>query len=60
MFRVWVLQHALALAYRANGQAKEAVTLLEQVVGIKGKIYNKDHPSRKVSENVLSILLQRT
>ena len=55
-----MLQHALALAYRANGQVKEAVTLLEQVVEIKGKIYNKDHPSRKVSENALSILLQRT
>ena len=27
-------QHALAIAYKADGQVKEAVELLEQVVGI--------------------------
>ena len=39
-------QHALATAYKSNGQVKEAVTLLEEVVRIRGQTLAEDHPSR--------------
>jgi hypothetical protein len=53
-------QHALAGAYKANGQVKEAVALLEQVVEIKRLKFHKGHPSRIVSEDALSYFLQQT
>ncbi|KAF1966824.1 hypothetical protein BU23DRAFT_369627, partial [Bimuria novae-zelandiae CBS 107.79] len=46
-------QNGLAIAYRANGQVKEAVELLEHVVQVIQEVYNPDHPSRLVSESVL-------
>jgi hypothetical protein len=36
-------QHALAISYRANGQVKEAVLLLEQMVKIKEQTLAEDH-----------------
>jgi hypothetical protein len=37
-------QHALAGAYRANGQVKKAVELLEHVVAVEGQVLAEDHP----------------
>jgi tetratricopeptide (TPR) repeat protein len=51
-------QHALAMAYEADGQVVEAVALLEQVVKIKRLKLPTSHPSRVVSENALSYFLQ--
>ena len=47
-------QHALAGAYQANGQVKEAVSLLQQVVQIKEQILAEDHPSRLASQYALA------
>jgi hypothetical protein len=49
-------QHALAGAYRANGQTKEAVALLEHVVQVKQTTMADIHPSRLVSEQALAHL----
>jgi Tetratricopeptide repeat len=49
-------QHALAGAYEANGQVKEAVLLLEQVVKIEEQTLAKDHPSRLASQEVLATI----
>jgi hypothetical protein len=38
-------QHALAIAYQANGQTKEAVELLEHVVKVKQTTVLAPHPS---------------
>ena len=46
-------QHALAGAYRANGQIDEAVQLLEHVVKVKEKLA-EDHPDRLASQHVLA------
>ncbi|KAK4119383.1 purine and uridine phosphorylase [Parathielavia appendiculata] len=51
-------QHELAGAYRANGQVKEAVALLEQVVAIKAKTLAEDHPSRLASQQWLEYILE--
>ena len=51
-------QHALAGAYRANGQVKEAVQLLEHVVKIRERTLAEDHPSRLVSQHALAIAYQ--
>src|SRR6266480_3266558 len=48
-------QHALAGAYRANGQVKEAVSLLEQVVKIREQTLAEDHPDRLASQHALAI-----
>ncbi|KAK4035148.1 hypothetical protein C8A01DRAFT_18138 [Parachaetomium inaequale] len=48
-------QHALAIAYRANGQVKEAVVLLEQVVAIRKQVLAEDHPSQLASQHELAI-----
>ncbi|KAF2008261.1 hypothetical protein BU24DRAFT_382136, partial [Aaosphaeria arxii CBS 175.79] len=37
-------QRALAAAYEANGQVKEAVKLLESVVAIEAEVLAEDHP----------------
>jgi hypothetical protein len=52
-------QHALAVAYDANRQTKEAVALLEHVVKIKQITMPATHPSRQVSERVLAYLQSR-
>ena len=36
-------EHELAMAYRANGQVKNAVALLEQVVKIREQSLTEDH-----------------
>jgi hypothetical protein len=51
--------HALAGAYEANGQVKEAVVLLEQVVKIRETTLADDHPDWLVSERALSYFLQQ-
>ncbi|SLM37180.1 Tetratricopeptide-like helical domain [Lasallia pustulata] len=47
-------QHALAGAYRANGQVKEAVKLLEQVVKIRESTLAESHPNRLASQHALA------
>ena len=46
-------QHALAIAYQADGQAKKAVELLEYVVAIREKL-NEDDPNLLASQHVLA------
>ena len=41
-------------AYQVNGQVKEAVSLLEQVVKIREQTLAEDHPSRLASQQVLA------
>ena len=47
-------QHALAIAYEANGQVKQAVSLLEEVVKIREQTLAEDHPDRLGSQHVLA------
>jgi tetratricopeptide (TPR) repeat protein len=47
-------QHNLASAYQANGQVKDAVRLLEQVVAIHKRVLAEDHPDRLASQAVLA------
>ncbi|KAK5689372.1 hypothetical protein LTR17_026302 [Elasticomyces elasticus] len=47
-------EHVLAMAYKANGQVKEAVRLMQYVISVKRKTMRPGHPSRMVSEQVLS------
>jgi hypothetical protein len=47
-------QHCLASAYRANGQVKEAVQLLEHVVAIRRRVLAEDHPDRLASQHNLA------
>jgi tetratricopeptide (TPR) repeat protein len=47
-------QHELAGAYQANGQVKEAVTLLQHVVKVKEDVLAEDHPSRLASQHALA------
>jgi tetratricopeptide (TPR) repeat protein len=51
-------QKELAKAYRANGQIKEAVKLLERVVAIHAKMLAEDHPSRLASQHDLAVVYQ--
>ncbi|KAL2165747.1 hypothetical protein VTG60DRAFT_3871 [Thermothelomyces hinnuleus] len=44
----------LAGAYQENGQVKEAVALLEQVVAIHNQALAQDHPSRLASQHTLA------
>ncbi|KAK3613309.1 hypothetical protein LTR56_027963 [Elasticomyces elasticus] len=48
-------QHALAGAYQANGQIKEAVELLEHVVAVRKEVLAEDHPSRLASQHKLAV-----
>jgi tetratricopeptide (TPR) repeat protein len=48
-------QHVLAIVYQANGQVKDAVRLLEQVVAIRERVLAEDHPSRLASQHVLAM-----
>jgi tetratricopeptide (TPR) repeat protein len=47
-------QHALATAYEANGQVKDAIQLLEHVVAIEGRVLAEDHPDRLASQHELA------
>jgi hypothetical protein len=42
------------MAYRANGQVREAVSLLEQVVKIHKQTLGEYHPSRLASQQMLA------
>ncbi|KAK7177499.1 phosphorylase superfamily protein [Paraphaeosphaeria sporulosa] len=48
-------QHELAGAYEANGQVKEAVTLLENVVAIRTEALAEDHRDRLASQHALAM-----
>lgn len=48
-------QHALATAYLANGQVKDAVALLEQIVAIQSKTLAEDHPDQLASQHALGM-----
>ncbi|KAL4789005.1 purine and uridine phosphorylase [Aspergillus venezuelensis] len=50
-------QHALAGAYRDNGQIKQAVELLEHVVAVEERTLAKEHTSRLASQHTLNKLL---
>jgi len=50
-------QHALAVAYEANGQIEEAVQLLEHVVQVQEKLTD-DHSSRLASQHALAMAYQ--
>jgi tetratricopeptide (TPR) repeat protein len=47
-------QHALARAYEANGQVKEAVELLEHVVSVQETTLAEEHPNRLLSQHALA------
>jgi len=47
-------QHVLAMTYRANGQVKEAVHLLEHVVAVHKHALAEDHPHRLASQHELA------
>jgi hypothetical protein len=51
-------QHVLAMAYLANGQVKNAVRLMEQVVAIHKRVLAEDHPDRLASQGVLGTAYQ--
>ena len=44
----------MAGVYEENGQVKEAVKLLEEVVRIKGQTLAEDHPDRLASQHALA------
>jgi tetratricopeptide (TPR) repeat protein len=48
-------QHALAMAYRADGQVKKAVELLEQVVAVREKVLAENHPDQLASQHALAM-----
>ncbi|KAF2628862.1 hypothetical protein BU25DRAFT_409876 [Macroventuria anomochaeta] len=48
-------QHALAMAYQADGQVQKAVDLLERVVEVEEKILVPEHPDRLASLQVLAM-----
>jgi tetratricopeptide (TPR) repeat protein len=47
-------QHVLAMAYQANGQVRDAIRLLEQVVAIREQVLAEDHLDRLASQAVLA------
>jgi tetratricopeptide (TPR) repeat protein len=47
-------QHELAGAYRADGQVKKAVELLEHVVAVREKVLAEEHPDRLASQHALA------
>jgi cytochrome c-type biogenesis protein CcmH/NrfG len=51
-------QHVLAMVYRADGQVKKAVVLLEAVVEVRNKVLVADHPDRLASQHVLAMAYQ--
>jgi hypothetical protein len=51
-------QYALACAYQANGQVKQAIDLLKHVVDIEKKTLAEDHPDRLASQYALACAYQ--
>ncbi|KAF2993768.1 hypothetical protein E8E13_002106 [Curvularia kusanoi] len=51
-------QHALAMAYQANGQVQKAVELLQHVVEVREKTLSPEHPDRLTSQHVLATAYQ--
>ncbi|KAH7169665.1 uncharacterized protein B0J16DRAFT_277097, partial [Fusarium flagelliforme] len=49
-------QYVLAKAYRADGQIKKAVELLEHVAVVREKILVEDHPDRRKPKALLQSL----
>jgi hypothetical protein len=49
-------QHALAIAYQADGQVKKAVELLKHVIAVKAGVMREDHTSRLISRRALQAL----
>ena len=47
-------QHALAMAYQADGQVHKAVGLLEHVVEVREKTLAPEHPDRLASQHALA------
>jgi len=48
-------QHALATVYRANGQAEDAIKLLEHVVNIRETSLTETHPDQLASKHSLAL-----
>ncbi|KAJ4286553.1 hypothetical protein N0V90_013253 [Kalmusia sp. IMI 367209] len=48
-------QHVLGVFYEANGQIKEAVTILEHVVRVSNASLAETHPDRLASQQALSV-----
>jgi tetratricopeptide (TPR) repeat protein len=51
-------QHALAIAYQADGQVKKAVRLMEQVVANRERLLAEDHFDRLTSQVMLASAYQ--
>jgi hypothetical protein len=47
-------QHALGIAYEADGQVRKAVVLLEHIVEVREKTLAAEHPSRLASQHALA------
>ena len=47
-------QHALAIAYQADGQVGKAVELPEHVVAVHARVLVEEHPSRLASQHALT------
>jgi tetratricopeptide (TPR) repeat protein len=51
-------QHALAMAYQADGQVHKAVALLKHVVEVRKKTLAAEHPFRLASQHALAMAYQ--
>lgn len=51
-------QHKLAIAYRSDGQIKQAVEILEHVVAVRERTPDEDHPDRLASQRALQKIKQ--
>jgi tetratricopeptide (TPR) repeat protein len=51
-------EHALAIAYEADGQVQKAVELMEHVVSVREKVLVEEHPNRLASQHELAAAYQ--